>query len=75
MRATLVKKQKRQQTFQVLAFFLGWAGIHNFYIGRAGRGILQLLLSLQVIFIPLTVLWSWIECSCVKEDADGDPLK
>ena len=27
----------------LLAFFLGWLGIHRFYVGKVGTGILQIL--------------------------------
>lgn len=30
----------------LLAFFLGTLGIHNFYLGRTGRGVVQLVLTL-----------------------------
>lgn len=30
----------------LLAFFLGGLGIHNFYLGRTGRGVAQLVLTL-----------------------------
>jgi TM2 domain-containing membrane protein YozV len=29
----------------VLALLLGWLGIHHFYLGSAGAGIIELLLS------------------------------
>ena len=30
----------------VLAFFLGWAGIHRFYVGKVGTGIVMLVLTI-----------------------------
>jgi len=27
----------------VLAFFLGWLGVHRFYVGKVGTGILQIV--------------------------------
>lgn len=29
----------------LLAFFLGWLGIHRFYVGKIGTGIMQILTS------------------------------
>ena len=33
----------------ILWFFLGWFGAHNFYLGRKGVGIAQVLLTISVI--------------------------
>lgn len=45
----------------LLAFFLGTLGIHRFYLGRTGSGVLMLVLSLTVIGLCLTVPWSLID--------------
>lgn len=41
---TVRKKQgnKKQSTFLWLAFFLGFLGVHNFYIKEAGKGAIKL---------------------------------
>ena len=53
----------------LLWFFLGWAGIHRFYLGRMGSGLAMLLLNviggLTVVFIVgffLLGIWAlwWI---------------
>ena len=46
----------------VLCFFLGCLGIHNFYLGRTGRGVCQLILFLVglVTAIPLIVVCIWV---------------
>ena len=33
---------KNKTTAALLALFLGWLGIHKFYLGRAGSGILYI---------------------------------
>ena len=45
----------------LLAFFLGTLGIHRFYLGRTGSGVLMLVLSITVIGLFLTVPWSLID--------------
>ena len=34
----------------LLAFFLGPLGVHNFYLGKTGMGVTQLILTITVIF-------------------------
>lgn len=68
----------------VLAFFLGWLGIHNFYLGYTGKGIVQLLLSTVGLLLfglgPLIVgIWVLIEfimllVGGIKTDAKGVAL-
>ena len=45
----------------VLWFFLGAFGAHNFYLNRKGVAITQLILSLTVIGLAITVLWVLID--------------
>ena len=45
----------------LLAFVLGPLGIHRFYLGRVGTGILMLVLSCTVIGLILTVPWAIID--------------
>lgn len=51
------KHQKSAGLAYVLWFFLGTLGIHQFYIGRAGRGAFYLLLGL-IGWISLLVAFS-----------------
>jgi len=41
----------------ILWFFLGWFGAHNFYLGRKGVGIAQVLLTISVIGWFITLVW------------------
>ncbi len=49
-------------TYWVLAFLLGWLGVHNFYVGRFGRGIIQLLAAIVFIGMerPALILLAWV---------------
>jgi TM2 domain-containing membrane protein YozV len=48
---------KSQLTALLLAIFLGYFGVHRFYLGYTGRGILYLgLLLTSWLFVPLVVL-------------------
>lgn len=41
----------------LLWFFLGWFGAHNFYLGRIGVAVAQLILTITVIGFVVTFFW------------------
>jgi TM2 domain-containing membrane protein YozV len=41
----------------ILWFFLGLFGAHNFYLGRTGVAIAQLILSLILVGLVITFVW------------------
>src|SRR5947207_12224878 len=43
----------------LLWLFLGWYGIHNFYLRRTGAAVAQFVLSLFVVGLIVTIPW-WI---------------
>jgi TM2 domain-containing membrane protein YozV len=45
----------------VLWFCLGWVGAHNFYLGRTGVAVVQLLLTLSIVGIGITFFWHLID--------------
>ncbi|HEY1749412.1 MAG TPA: TM2 domain-containing protein [Xanthobacteraceae bacterium] len=45
----------------ILWFFLGWFGAHNFYLGRKGVGIAQVLLTISVIGWFITFFWVLVD--------------
>lgn len=73
----------------VLCFFLGWLGIHRFYAGKVGTGILMIVLSILsgigvwfiIGFIPLIILTLWIIIDFIMilcgnfKDGNGKPIK
>lgn len=44
---------KNKVTAGILAIFFGWLGVHRFYLGQVGRGVLYLLFSFTMI--PLLI--------------------
>ena len=45
----------------ILAFFLGTLGIHRFYLGRTGSGIVMLVLSITVIGLLVSAPWALVD--------------
>ncbi len=78
----LLGPPKNKAAAALLAFFLGALGIHNFYLGYAGRGIAQLVLTLvlsasEIGPIPV-VIWAMVEFVLILtgtlKDRFGRPL-
>jgi len=66
----------------LLAIFLGWLGIHRFYMGFTKLGVVMLLLSLLSLgaLLPFVFLWGVVDgilvfANVIKRDAYGDVLK
>src|SRR5262249_22046608 len=41
----------------LLWFFLGWFGGHNFYLGRTGVAVTQLILTITILGMLVTFFW------------------
>ena len=64
----------------LLGLFLGSLGIHNFYAGRTGAGVAQLLITILLGWlygIGLLAVFIWVisELITVTEDGAGVPFK
>lgn len=73
-------EQKSRLVAGLLGIFLGGLGIHRFYLGHIGLGVVQLVLSL--VTFGIASLWGFIEGIMVlcgaqvfRADARGVPLK
>ena len=69
---------KSRVAFVLLGLFLGGLGIHNFYAGYTGKGVVQLLITLFFgwLIVPLAIvgLWVLIEVITESKDARGIPF-
>lgn len=70
--------QKSKMVAGLLGLFLGAWGIHNFYLGNTGRGVLQIILT--IVTCGIAGIWGFIEgimilAGSINTDANGVPLK
>lgn len=74
----IVKSAKSRGVYIILALFFGFLGVHNFYAGYLGRGLMQLLtvliLGWFVVGFVIVFIWIVIECFTVTHDAAGDKM-
>ena len=56
----LPRSPKSKVAAALLAFFLGWTGAHNFYLGHSGRAVIQLLLCTGGWFFGLILTMTLI---------------
>ena len=66
----------------LLGLFFGSLGVHNFYLGRTGRAVAQLLITVLSCFLLsfISGIWGFIEsililCGNVQVDGNGNPLR
>ena len=53
--------RKNKLVAALLAFFLGTLGLHRFYLGRIGTGILMLVLTCTIVGLVVTGIWSLVD--------------
>ncbi len=64
---------KSKGTAAVLCFFFGWLGIHRFYVGKIGTGILWML-TCGLFGLGEVIDFIMILCGSFK-DKDGAEIK
>lgn len=57
----MISERKLLPAF-LLCFFFGFLGAHRFYAGKTGSGIAMLILSITVIGLIVSGIWSIIDC-------------
>lgn len=66
---------KQRIVYIILGLFLGSLGIHNFYAGRTGKAVTQLLITLLLgwLVLPAVAVFIWviIEICTVTKDGTG----
>jgi len=71
---------KSRVLYIILGLFLGTLGLHNFYLGRNGPAVAQLLITVLLgwwLIIPLAVvgIWAVVEVITITTDGQGRPLQ
>lgn len=71
----VVATRKSRGMFMVLGLIFGSIGLHNFYAGFVGKGIVQFAVSLLLcwtLLIPVLIwLWAVLEVISTEKDAQG----
>ena len=71
--------QKSKMAAGLLGIFLGWIGVHNFYLGYTGKAVAQLILGILSCG-AISGIWGLIEgililTGSIKVDGLGYPLR
>jgi TM2 domain-containing membrane protein YozV len=59
--AAVPTNDRNKYVAAALAFVIGTLGIHRFYLGRTGSGIVMLVLSITVIGLVVSAPWALID--------------
>lgn len=62
---------KQKLVAGILGIFLGSIGIHNFYLGKTNRGILQIVLTL--LTLGAAGIWGFVEGILILVSKPGTP--
>lgn len=63
----------------LLCWFLGYFGVHRFYVGKTGSAIAQLILSITIVGLIVSIPWLLIDFIMIVvgsfKDSNGKELK
>jgi TM2 domain-containing membrane protein YozV len=69
---------KNRTVALLLALLVGVFGVHRFYVGKTGTGLVMVLLDLTLVGFAVTGIWSMIDALFIAlgefTDANGDKL-
>lgn len=69
---------KSKEVTGLLCIFLGWLGIHDFYVGKTTLGVVKLILTCLVVSSFIVGIWVIIDLICILSgsycDRWGRPL-
>ncbi|QDZ06963.1 TM2 domain-containing protein [Sphingomonas panacisoli] len=55
------RSDRNKLTAALLAFFVGVFGVHRFYLGRTGTGIMMLVLTCTLVGAFVSALWAFVD--------------
>lgn len=59
--------EKSKGVAYLLWLLFGWLGVHRFYAGKTGSGLVQLLLSLSVVGLAVTIVWWLVDAFLIPD--------
>jgi len=76
--ANLPQELKSKEVTGLLCIFLGWLGIHDFYVGKTTLGVVKLVLTCLIVSSFIVGIWVIIDLICILSgsyyDRWGRPL-